>query len=183
MSKRNIGIATGSSIFELLSHYAVKDAWTGGLSRFLITVSLRSKGSMDHTNVFRFVNVLYSEHKYQSTSDGHKSHLCFPIIANRKTNRRWFGSLFVFPTDTKRESNRRHVQNRLFFCFFNSYLMLQMKNDHISIFPFLFLNWVKGKGNLITLFLFSIMESENEKRKDGIYNTWLFSVYPVFILQ
>ena len=118
MSKRNIGIATGSSIFELLSHYAVKDAWTGGLSRFLITVSLRSKGSMDHTNVFRFVNVLYREHKYQSTSDGHKSHLCFPIIANRKTNRRWFGSLFVFPTDTKRESNRRHVQNRLFFWVF-----------------------------------------------------------------
>ena len=43
--------------------------------------------------------------------------------------------------------------------------------DHISIFPFLFLNQEKGKGNLITLFLFSIMESENEKRKDGIYNT------------
>ena len=70
-----------------------------GLSRFLITVSLRSKGSMDHTNVFRFVNVLYREHKYQSTSDGHKSHLCFLIIANRKTNRGWFGSLFVFPTE------------------------------------------------------------------------------------
>ena len=36
---------------------------------------------------------------------------------------------------------------------------------------------------MITLSLFSIMESENEKRKDGIYNTWLFSVYHVFILQ
>ena len=36
---------------------------------------------------------------------------------------------------------------------------------------------------MITLFLFSIMESENEKWKDGIYTTWLFSVYPVFILQ
>ena len=47
----------------------------------------------------------------------------------------------------------------------------------------MFLNYEKGKGNLITLFLFSIMDSENEKRKDGIYNTWLFSVYPVFILQ
>ena len=70
-----------------------------GLSRFLITVSLRGKGSMDHTNVFRFVNVLYREHKYQSTPDGHKSHLCFLIIANRKTNRGWFGSLFVFPTE------------------------------------------------------------------------------------
>ena len=55
--------------------------------------------------------------------------------------------------------------------------------DDISIFPFLSLNQEKGKGKLITLFLFSMMESENEKRKDGIYNTWLFSVYPVFILQ
>ena len=36
---------------------------------------------------------------------------------------------------------------------------------------------------MISLSLFSIMESENEKRKDGIYNTWLFSVYHVFILQ
>ena len=49
--------------------------------------------------------------------------------------------------------------------------------------PFSVFKVVKGKGNLITLFLFSIMESENEKRKDGIYNTWLFFVYPVFILQ
>ena len=37
--------------------------------------------------------------------------------------------------------------------------------DHISIFPCLFLNKKRGKGNLITLFLFSIMESENEKTK------------------
>ena len=44
-------------------------------------------------------NVLYREHKYQSTSDGHKSNLCFLIIANRKTNRGWFGSLFVLPTE------------------------------------------------------------------------------------
>ena len=27
------------------------------------------------------------------------------------------------------------------------------------------------------------MEWENEKRKDGIYNTWCFSVFPFFILQ
>ena len=49
--------------------------------------------------------------------------------------------------------------------------------------PFSVFKLGKGKGKLITLFLFSIMESENEKLKDGIYNTWLFSVYPVFILQ
>ena len=75
-------------------------------------------------------------------------------------------------------------------CFsgFFSYLMLQMKNENRysgSYFCILFSVFKLGKGkrNLITLLLFSIMESENEKRKDGIYNTWLFSVYPVFILQ
>ena len=64
--------------------------------------------------------------------------------------------------------------------------MLQMKNENRysgSYFYIPFTVFKVGKGNLITLFLFSIMESENEKRKDGIYNTWLFSVYPVFILQ
>ena len=35
---------------------------------------------------------------------------------------------------------------------------------------FLFMNWEKGKGRLIYLFLFSIMDSENEKRKDDIYS-------------
>ena len=144
---------------------------------------------MDHTNVFfAFVNFLYREHKYQSTSDGHKSHLCFLIITNRKTNRGRFGSLFVFPTEWRQTGKQRTAYREevvfLFFC----YLMLQMKKkiciaDHISIFLVLFLNWEKGKGNLITLFLFSIMESENEKRKDGIYNTPLSTFYPVFVLQ
>ena len=59
--------AAGSSIFQLLSGYAVKDIWTGGLSCILITVSQRGKGSMDHMNVFfAFVNVLYEEHKKQT---------------------------------------------------------------------------------------------------------------------
>ena len=52
--------------------------------------------------------------------------------------------------------------------------------DHIHIFPFLFLNYEKGKGNLITPFIFFIMESENEKQKDGIHKKWWFTV---FILQ
>ena len=56
---------------------------------------------------FRFVNVLYREHKYQSTSDGQKSHLCFLIIDNRKTNRGWFGSLFVFPTEWHQTGKQR----------------------------------------------------------------------------
>ena len=140
-------------------------------------------------NVFRFVNILYREHKYQSTSDGHKSHLCFLIIANRKTNRGWFGSLFVFTTEWHQTGKLRTAYTEeVVFSFFFLIWCCKWKMkigiaDHISIFPLLFLNQDTGKGNLITLFLFSIMESENEKRKDGIYNTWLFSVYPVFILQ
>ena len=33
------------------------------------------------------------------------------------------------------------------------------------------------------LYLFSIMDSENEKRKDDIYSTMCFSVFPFLILQ
>ena len=85
---------------------------------------------MDHTNVFRFVNVLYREHKYQITSDGHKSHLCFLKIANRKTNRGWFGSLFVFPTEWHQTGNQwTACTEEVVFCIF-SYLMLQMKNEN-----------------------------------------------------
>ena len=117
LRKRNKGnklSCDGLSHFQLLSHHAVKDVWTGGIIRFLITVSLRSKRSMDHPNVFfAFVNVLYREHKCQSTSDGYKSHLCFLIITNRKTNKGWFGSLlFSQLNDTKRESKGRHIQKR-----------------------------------------------------------------------
>ena len=137
---------------------------------------------------FRFVNVLYREHRYQSTSDGHKSHLCFLIIANRKTNRGCFGSLFVFPIEWHQTGKQRTAYTEEVVFLFFSYLMLQMKNENrysrsYFYIPFSIFKVGKGKGNLITLFLFSIMESENEKRKDGIYNTWLFSVYPVFILQ
>ena len=137
---------------------------------------------------FRFVNVLYSEHKYQSTSDGHKSHYCFLIIVNWKTNRGWFGSLFVFPTEWHQTGKQMtaYTEEAVFLGLF--YLMLQMNNENrysgsYFYIPFSTFRVGKGKGNLITLFSFSIMESETEKRKDGIYNTWLFFVYPVFILQ
>ena len=78
----------------------------------------------------RFVNVLYREHKYRSTSDGHKSHLCFLIIANRKTNRGWFGSLFVFTTEWRQTGKQRtaYTEEVVFWVF--SYLMLQMKNEN-----------------------------------------------------
>ena len=63
-----------------------------------------------------------------------------------------------------------------------------MKNENMysgSYFyiPFSVFKVEKGKRKLDYPILISIMEAANEKRKDGIYNTWLFSVYPVFILQ
>ena len=144
MRKRNIGIATGSSIFWLLSHYAVKDAWTGGLSRFLLLFRYAVKETWITRMFIRFVNVLYREHKYQSTSDGQKSHLCFhKLIIGKRPEDGLVPNLFSQLNDTKRESKGRHIQNRLFFCFFLIWCCKwKMKigiADHISIFPFLFL--------------------------------------------
>ena len=79
---------------------------------------------------FRVVNVLYREHKYQSTSDGHKSRLCFLMIANRKTNRGWFGSLFVFPTEWHQTGKQRTAYTEEIVFLFFSYLVLQMKNEN-----------------------------------------------------
>ena len=55
--------------------------------------------------------------------------------------------------------------------------------DHIPIFIFLFWIKKKGKGNLMNPFPFSIWNQRTKKRKDDIYNTWCFSVFPVVILQ
>ena len=94
----------------------------------------KTKGRYIH-GPFRFVNVLYREHKYQSTSDG---------LIGKQTQDGLVPYLFSRLNDTKRESNRRHVQERLFFCFFLIWCCKwKMKigtADHISIFPFLFLN-------------------------------------------
>ena len=107
---------------------------------------------------------------------------------NRKTNRGWLCSLFVFPTEWHQTGKQRTAfTDELVFLFFLFWCCeWKMKigiTDHFPIFIFLFLNYEKGKGNLITSFLFSIMESENEKRKDGIYNTWRFFVFPVYICK
>ena len=82
------------------------------------------------------------------------------------------GSLFVFPTDdTKREVNKRHVQKRLFFCFF-SYLMLQMKNENrysgsYFYIPFSVIKLGKGKRKLdypILIFHYGIGEWKTKGR-------------------
>ena len=57
-----------------------------------------------------------------------------------------------------------------------------MYNGSYFYFPFFVHELGKGKGSLIYLFLFSIMDSENEKRKDDIYSTTCFSVFPFFHL-
>ena len=56
-------------------------------------------------------------------------------------------------------------------------------NGSYLYFPFFVYEFGKRKGRLIYPFLFSIMDSENEKRKDDIYSTTCFSVFPFFILQ
>ena len=101
----------GFLVFYLLSRYAVK-----------------KHGS--HECFFAFVKVLYREHKYQSTSDGHKSHLCFLIFANRKTNRGWFCSLFVFPTEWHQTGKQTTAYTEEVVFLFFSYLMLRTKNEN-----------------------------------------------------
>ena len=122
---------------------------------------------------FRFVNGFYREHKYQSTSDGHKSHLCFLIIANRKTNRGWFGSLFVFPTEWHQTGKQRtaYTEEVVFLGFFRiwccKWKMKMGIADHISIFLFLVFKVGKGKRKLddpILIFLYGIGEWKTKGR-------------------
>ena len=90
-----------------------------GLFHFLITVSLRgkgcmdrrafpfsnyyslrSKGSMDHTNVFSILSMFYIENtNTKARQTGTNPFMLSSKIANRKTQRGWFGSLFVFLTE------------------------------------------------------------------------------------
>ena len=129
----------------LLFHYALTDVPVG-FSVFWLLFSLRSKGSMDHTNVFFFAFVKV-----------------FPI--------EWY------QTWKQRTAYTEH-RAFLFFLFWCCEWKTKIATtDHISIFHFLILNGEKGKGSSIILFLFSIMESENEKRKGGIYRTWCFSIF------
>ena len=83
-------------LLKMLKANKGNEFWCDGLFRFLITVSLRDKGSMDRTNGFPFVNVLYEEHNNQSRTDGYISYLCFLIIANWSTNKGRFGCLFIY---------------------------------------------------------------------------------------
>ena len=136
--------------------------------RFLSTVSLHEKGSMDRTSVFPFVSVLYEEHNNQSTTDGYKFHSCFLIIANWNTNDGW---LFVYLctqlNETKRKKKQgRHIQKILLFCC-SFFYIANWKNENMyngSHFTFLFCLRIrkKEKETLLPISYFFIMVSENE---------------------
>ena len=75
------------------------------------------------------------------------------------------------------------------FAFLFSFFTLRIERNEgmykgsYFYFPFMFMNQEKGKGSLIYPFPLSIIDSANEKRKDGINSTSCFSVFPFFILQ
>ena len=123
--------------------------WTGGLSCFLIALSQRGKGSMDHMNVFLvFVIPFIWRTQKANTTGGHKSHFCFPIITNWNTNKGLFDSLFVFPIELHQTKNkRRHIQEILLFCFHFFTLRIE-RNETIyngSYFYFPFFVYELGK--------------------------------------
>ena len=137
-----------------------------------------------------FVNVLYREHKYQSTSDEYKSHLCFLIIANRKTNRGWFGSLFVFSTEWHQTGKQSTVYTEEVVFLFLLFWWCERKMkidimDHIPISLFCF--WIKKKENETWLPHFHIpLGNRRTKNERTVYTThgafpfFLFSSFPVF---
>ena len=134
--------------------------------RFLSTVSLHEKGSMDRTSVFPFVSVLYEEHNNQSTTDGYKFHSCFLIIANWNTNDGW---LFVYLctqlNETKRKKNKDGIYKRS--CF--------------SVVPFSTLRIEKTKICITDHILLSFSVYESGKRKMKLY--YLFPIFFIMVSE
>ena len=163
--------------------------WIGRLFRFLITVLLRSKwkhGSHECFIVFVFVDVLYSEHKYQNTSGGYKSHLCFLIFANQKTNRGM--SLICFPNwITPHEEAKDGIYRRGCFsgCFFFLFWCCEWKmkidiTDHIPITFFCFIIMKKERETWLhhSYFPLSNRRTKNERT---VYTT--HGVFPFFLFS
>ena len=141
--------------------------------------------------LFAFVNVIYEDHINQSTTDGYKSHLCFLVIANRKTKQRKVWFLICFPNwITPNGKAKDGIYRRYCFSVFG-FFMFRMKNEnryneHYSYSSFSVFKLgmrKKRKRKLDYIFLFSVMESEIEEPQVGIYSTWCFSFFPIFILQ
>ena len=163
------------------------DFWCGGLFRFLITVSLHDKRSMDRTGVFPLVRVLYEEHNNQSTTDGYKFHPCFLIIQlliGTRTRDGLIVYLFSQLTETKRKTQGRHIQKILLFCC-SFFYIANLKNENMYkgsyfYFRFLFVNWEKGNGNFITFIHFHHGIGKRKTHGRYIYTTRYFSVFFIF---
>ena len=73
----------------------------------------------------------------------------------------------------ERKTKGRYIQHMVVFrlsCFHFAKEKAKMGiTDHISIFRFCLRIRKKGKGCLVTVFLFSIVKKKNEKQKDGMY--------------
>ena len=152
--------------------------WCDGLFHFPIIVSLRDKGSMDRTNGFPFVNVLYEEQSNQSTTGGNKSHLFFLIIAKWNTKRGWFYCLFPNLNKTKRKNKGRYIQRFCVSVVPLSTLRIEETKIGIAdhIFIFLFCLWIRKKEKETWLpFLLWNRKTENERT---VYTT--HGAFPLF---
>ena len=177
--------ATGSSVFYIANSICVNMyRW---VFYFMITASLRSKGNMDHTSVlfFAFVKVLYAEYKNQSTTDGYKSHFLFLVIANRKTNKGWFVSLFVFPiewyqTETQRTAYIEHLACLFFLFWCCEWKTKIATTDHISIFPFLIFNEERVKEAWLS-FSYFLLWNRKAKNERTVYAE--HDAFPFFLFS
>ena len=90
--------------------------------------------------------------------------------------------LFCQLNDTKRKKQKTAYTGDFAFLLSFFYIAIERNetiyNGSYFYFPFLVYDLGKEKRRLIYLFLFSIMYSENQKRKDDIYSTTCFFVFP-----
>ena len=133
----------------------------GGLFHVLFTVSLRGKGHMDwwdfpssnyclaarkrkhgsHECFFCLCLCFISRTQIASTTGGHKSHLCFPIITYWNINKGLFDSLFVFPIEwhqTKKIKTAYTGDLALLLSFFKLRIERIESMYNVSYFYFLF---------------------------------------------
>ena len=187
MRKRNIGNefhAAGSSIFQLLSRYAVKDTWTGGLSCILITVSQRGKGSTWITWMyFCFCQCFIWRTQKTNTTGGHKSHLCFPIITNWNTNKWLFDSLFVFPIEWHQTKKQKTSYTRDFAFLFSFFTLRNetMYNGSYLYFPFFVYELGKRKKKTNLPFFYILLLIRKTKNERTIYTAQ--RAFPFFLFS
>ena len=137
--------ATRKTFFALKMRRAKmsNEIWYEVFLRFLITVSLCDTGSMGQMNEFPFLNVLYAEHKNRSSKGGHKSLLCFLMIANWNISKGWFDSWFDFPNEWHQMEKQRTAYTEDAAFLFFPFSICELKNrkeyrSNVSCFYFPF---------------------------------------------